>query len=213
MFQKTSYFTILLFALAAITILMVALNGIGFLKLKNLKSMAFQLPELGILTLAMMIAMLTSGINLSIISTANLSGIVMAIILTSLIPPDSPATGGSVWVVLLALLVGIAVGALVGLLNGFLIAVLDISPILATLGTMIMLNGFAVVITKGYVISGFPPLMLAIGNKALFGVPIPMIIFLICAGVMAVILNRTPLGDAHLLVGFKPYCLFILWCR
>lgn len=208
MFRKVSYFTILIFALMAVAIFMVAFNGINFLSFKNLKSMAFQLPELGILTLAMMIAMLTSGINLSIISTANLSGIIMAIILTQWVSPDNPAAG-SFWVVLLAIIVGLAVGALVGLLNGFLIAVLDISPILATLGTMIMLNGFAVVITKGYVISGFPPLMLAIGNKSLLGIPIPMILFLVCSGVMATILNRTPLGTRIYLLGSNPIaCLY-----
>ena len=37
-----------------------------------LQSMAFQMPELGILSLAMMLALLSGGLNLSIIATANL---------------------------------------------------------------------------------------------------------------------------------------------
>jgi simple sugar transport system permease protein len=201
--RKISYFGILLIALAAVTVLMSAFNGIDFLSFRNLKSMAFQMPELGILTLAMMIAMLTSGINLSIIATANLSGIVMALILTQAFPEGSPLAG-SIWVTFLAILAGLIVGAIVGLLNGFLIAVVDISPILATLGTMIMLRGISVVITKGYVISGFSQSMQAIGNKAFMGIPNPMIIFLICAGVMAVILNRTPLGTRIYMMGSNP---------
>lgn len=207
MLRKISYFIILLIALISVTLLMILLNGINFLSLRNLKSMSFQLPELGILTLAMMITMLTSGINLSIIATSNLSGIVMALILTRAVPPESPLAG-SIWITLLAILAGLAVGAMVGSLNGFLIAMVDISPILATLGTMIMIGGISVVITEGYVISGFPQSILTIGNKYLLGIPNPMIIFLICAGVMALILNRTPLGTRIYMIGSNPIACF-----
>ena len=208
MLRKISYFVILILAMVGVTILMMLMNGVDFLSLRNLKSMSFQLPELGILTLAMMIAMLTSGINLSIIATANLSGIVMALILTRVFPAGSPLAG-SIWVSFLAIFAGIAVGAIVGMLNGFLIAVVDISPILATLGTMIMIKGVSVVITEGYVISGFPQLILAIGNKSILGIPNPMLIFLLCAGIMAIILNRTPLGTRIYLLGSNPTaCLY-----
>ncbi len=207
MLRKISYFVILIIALMAVTLLMILLNGIDFLSLRNLKSMSFQLPELGILTLAMMVTMLTSGINLSIIATSNLSGIVMALILTRVVPPESPLAG-SIWITLLAILAGLAVSAIVGSLNGFLIAVVDISPILATLGTMIMIGGLSVVITEGYVISGFPQSILTIGNKYLLGIPNPMIIFLICAGVMALILNRTPLGTRIYMIGSNPIACF-----
>ena len=47
-----------------------------------LQSMAFQLPELGILSLAMMVALLSGGLNLSIIATANLCALTMAWVLT-----------------------------------------------------------------------------------------------------------------------------------
>ena len=174
---------------------------------ENFQSMAYQLPELGILTLAMMIAMLTSGINLSIIATANLSGIVMAMVLTKSVPPES-ALINSPWLVVLAILAGLLVAALVGLINGFLIAVLDISPILATLGMMIMLGGVSLVLTEGYVISGFSPALLSIGNKDIFGIPVPMLIFLACAGAMSVILNKTPLGTRIYLLGSNPVACF-----
>ncbi len=157
--------------------------------------------------LAMMIAMLTSGINLSIIATANLSGIVIALILTTYLSPD--AVGGSTfWVIAIAILAGLIVSALVGALNGFLIAVLEISPILATLGTMIMISGISIVLTEGYVISGFPTAMLAIGNGDLLGIPIPILVFLGCAVIMSVILNNTPLGTRIYLLGSNPIACF-----
>ena len=46
--------------------------------------MAFQMPELGILSLAMMMALLSGGLNLSIIATANLCALTIAFVLTAL---------------------------------------------------------------------------------------------------------------------------------
>lgn len=207
MFRKLSHFTILLAVMILVILLMWGLTGNNFMNPGNFQSMASQMPELGILTLAMMIAMLTSGINLSIIATANLSGIIMAMVLTKTVPPES-AFINSPWLVVIAILAGLLVAVVVGLINGFLIAVLDISPILATLGMMIFLSGLSLVLTQGYVISGFSPVLLAIGNKNILGIPVPMLIFLACAGVMSVILNKTPLGTRIYLLGSNPIACF-----
>lgn len=75
---KKNEITVLLIIMLLVGLLMVMINPRSFLTINNLQSMAFQLPELGILSLAMMIVMLTGGINLSIIATANLSGITAA---------------------------------------------------------------------------------------------------------------------------------------
>jgi simple sugar transport system permease protein len=207
MIRKYSELIVLAIILVVVSLFMWAVNGTNFMLVGNFQSMAFQLPELGILTLAMVFAMLTSGINLSIIASANLSGIVMAIILTRTVPSD--ATGiGIVGIVILAIVAGLATSGLIGLLNGFLIAVLDISPILATLGTMIMGGGLALVLTNGSVISGLPPAMLWIGNGFILGIPVPILIFTACALIMALILRRTPLGTRIHLIGSNPTACF-----
>jgi simple sugar transport system permease protein len=205
--RKFSQFLVLLAVMVFIMLLMWGFTGNDFMNLGNFQSMAYQMPELGILSLAMMIAMLTSGINLSIIATANLSGIVIALILTNILSSDN-SDANTIWVVVLAIFAGLIVSAIIGALNGFLIAVLDISPILATLGTMITVSGISIVLTEGYVISGFPPAMLAIGNGDLLGIPIPILVFLACAGVMSVILNNTPLGTRIYLLGSNPVACF-----
>lgn len=207
MLRKNSELSVLVVMLLAVALLMTLLNGSGFMNLGNIQSMAYQLPELGILTLAMMVTMLTSGINLSIIATANLSGIIMAYILTSTATPGAYGPGG-LWLTVAAILAGLLVSLLVGLLNGYLIAMLDISPILATLGTMTLLTGISVVLTRGYVLSGFPDTMLTIGNEDLLGIPIPFLIFLVCAVIISVILNRTPLGTRIYLIGSNPTACF-----
>lgn len=198
---------VLLSILTGVIVLMWLLNGSDFLSFGNFQSMAYQLPELGLLSLAMMITMLTAGINLSIIASANLSGIIMALILTQTIPPESTGPGG-IGLVLIAILAGLLISALIGLVNGFLVAHLEISPILSTLGTMILVGGLALGITKGYVISGFPPAMLAIGNSSLVGIPFPILIFAVAAIVLNVILRRTPLGARIYLLGSNPTACF-----
>jgi simple sugar transport system permease protein len=94
--------------------------GDRFFSVDTLQSMAFQMPELGILSLAMMLALLSGGLNLSIIATANLTGLTMAFLLTRYIP----GTDGLAWVgvQVVALVAGFAVAALIGLINGFVIA-------------------------------------------------------------------------------------------
>ena len=64
-----------------------------FLSGDTVRAMAFQMPELGILSLAMMVPLMSGGLNLAIIATANLSALVMAGILTHLIQPSSSPMG------------------------------------------------------------------------------------------------------------------------
>ncbi|EEP97083.1 Monosaccharide-transporting ATPase [Yersinia aldovae ATCC 35236] len=111
----------------------------------NFQSIASQIPVAGVLTLAMAITMLTGGINLSIIATANASALVMAWMCTHLEPTFSS--------MVLMLLAGAAVALVVGLINGVLISVVRVSPILATLGIMTLLKGVNVLISKGSAIS------------------------------------------------------------
>src|ERR1700675_852596 len=63
------------------------LSPARFLSMDTVKSMAFQMPELGILSLAMMVPLMSGGLNLAIIATANLSGLVIAAVVTNLIQP------------------------------------------------------------------------------------------------------------------------------
>ena len=192
------------FTLFAILILLVITFSImlpgQFFSLGNFQSMTFQLPELGILTLAMMITMITGGINLSIIASANLSGIIMAMIIKNLIS-EAPSSIETFGIVALAIAIGLAISVVIGFVNGFIISFFGVSAILATLGTSTLLEGIALVVTKGYVISGFPKGLLAIGNESIVGIPIPLIIFIIVAIVVGIVLNKSKLGLSTYMMG------------
>ena len=80
-----------------------------------------QMPELGILTLAVTFALFLGGIDLSVVSTANLSGIIAAMLAVQL----SKNGMDSVGVVLLSYAAALAVGCVCGLLNGCLLYTSD----------------------------------------------------------------------------------------
>lgn len=165
----------------------------------TLQSMAFQLPELGILSLAMMVTLLCGGLNLSIIATANLCALTMAWVLSTQVP----GAQGFMWVgwQLMALMAGLGVAVVVGLVNGLVIAYLGVSPILATLGTMTLCKGLSIGLTRGNVISGFPDPIVFLGNGTLAGVPVPVLIFLALCIPLAVLLNHTPFGHKVYMIG------------
>ena len=97
----------LMLLLVALWVVFAIAIGDRFFSANTLQSMAFQMPELGILSLAMMLALLSGGLNLSIISTANLSGLTIAFLLTRYIPGSQGVAWVSVQV--LAIAAGFAV--------------------------------------------------------------------------------------------------------
>lgn len=185
--------------IVALVLVFGLLLGERLFSVAALQSMAFQLPELGILSLAMMITLLSGGINLAVISTANLCALTMAFILTRFVPGSDGFAW--VWWQVAAVAAGVLVAAAIGLLNGFVIAYLRVSPILATLGTMTLVKGISIGTTRGNVISGFPEPIVFIGNGTVFGVPFALLLFAAAAIPLAVMLNRTPLGTAIYMLG------------
>lgn len=187
----------LLLLLAALCAVFWGLIGRGLFAVTTLQSMAFQLPELGILSLAMMVTLLSGGLDLSIIATADLCALTMAYVLT-----HAPAAG-ALWLLwqVLALGAGAAVAALIGFVNGLIVAYVGVSPILVTLGTMTMVRGLAIGLTHGTVLSGFPAWVVFLGNGAPGGVPMPLLAFCAVTIPMAVMLSRSPLGISVALIG------------
>jgi simple sugar transport system permease protein len=192
--------TLLVPLIAAAVIIFSLLAPSRFLSGDTMRAMAFQMPELGILSLAMMVPLISGGLNLAIIATANLSALVMAAILTHLIQPSSsPLVVAEVF--LLALLAGMMTTLVIGFLTGIIVAFFGVHPILVTLGTMTLVKGVSVLTTSGTVIGGFPPAILFLGNGTLLGIPVSMILFVLCASVVAVLLTHAPFGVSVRLIG------------
>ncbi|MBB3324283.1 ABC transporter permease [Atlantibacter sp. RC6] len=159
----------------------------------NFQSIASQMPILGVLALAMAVTMLTGGINLSIIATMNACALIMAWVATHY-PPGALA-------VVLVLLSGFATALVIGVINGMLIAVVRVSPILATLGIMTLLNGINIVISRGSSITNFPDYILSINSSSILGIPTPLLVFIAVVMVMWIILEKSAFGRTIYLIG------------
>jgi len=181
----------------AVFVLMAILNPDKFITMRNFRSMSYSFPELGLLSLGLTICMITGGIDLSVVGTANLTSVLAAKIMVQMIPADSTSAA----VILLATGVAFIVGIAAGLINGYLISTFHVHPVLVTLGTWQAFSGIAIIITKGYAIPGLPKDFLFVGNGRFLGFPMPLYVFLFFAVVVAVILRRTQFGRSIYLIG------------
>jgi simple sugar transport system permease protein len=168
----------------------------NFLTWANFDSIAFQLPELGLLTLAMLLPIISGGFNLAVIYTANLAGLTLAWVLIQYGGVDAPLGA-----FILGSLAAIAVGALSGCLMGLVIAYVGAHPILVSLAMMIFLRGLGEFLTRGGDISGFPAFLGSIGHGTLLGIPVPMLIFIAAALIWHVLLTRTRHGFSVYMIG------------
>ena len=185
----------LLLILLIVTVLFSFTNS-QFLTAANFNSMAFQLPVLGLLTLAMLAPLLHAGLNLAIIYQANLCGLTLAYFLNM----DGGVDAGFI-TFFFGVLAALIVGAVTGLVMGLVIAYVGAHPILVSLAMMIFLRGLGVFLTSGGDISGFPEFMAPIGHGLIIGIPIPLIIFGFIALIWHVVLNSTRHGFSIYMLG------------
>ena len=185
-----------LLVVLALLVIALGLTTDRFLALPTFTSIAFQLPELGLLTLAMLIPILSGGLNLAITFTANICGLVLASILAA----NGGAEAGAL-VFALGVVAALATGAFVGLVMGLIVAFSGAHPILVSLSMMIFLRGVGEFLTRGGDVSGFPPFVVKIGQGMVLGIPAPLIVFLGAVAVWWLILNRTRLGFSIYMLG------------
>lgn len=173
-----------------------------FATVDTLQSVLLQVPELGLLALAQLLPLISGGINLAIIACTNMAGLAMAWVLTGGLSAFGIDLSGQVGLlIVVALAVGGLVCLLVGLASGWLVANVNAHPILVTLGTMSLVNGVCIWLTRGKPIAGFPEAFQAIGSERLLGLPLPFWIFVVAAAGLGLYLGRTRHGLAVYMVG------------
>lgn len=171
-----------------------------FLCQQTFTSITSQLPELGLLTLAMFLPMLSGGLNLCIIATANLTSLLMAAIFVRYIPLDAGMLV-QIAFLFLALTAAIILASLIGAITGALVAYIGAHPILVTLGTMTLVNGIGISLSRGAAISPVPEVLTLLGRAEIFAIPVPMFLFLFIATALGLLLEKTSLGKSIYMIG------------
>jgi len=198
-FRKDIYMTRLLILMLAWLVFMGVFRPGKFYSLINFQTMTAQFPEFGLMALGIMLCMILGGIDLSVVGVANLAAIASAIALKKMVNAEGDLLSMAIPMVFM---LSIGIGAVTGAFNGFLISVVHIPPILATLGSLELFTGIAIILTKGKAISGIPFSFSETLTNKLFGIiPVQLLVFVVMAMVIAFLINKTTYGRKLYLTG------------
>ncbi|OCK59885.1 ABC transporter permease [Bradyrhizobium sp. LMTR 3] len=161
----------------------------GFIAPGNLLNIVRQASIAGFVALGMSFVILARGIDLSVGSTVALS----SVLLTGLSSTLPPIVGIHV-----ALLAGIAVG----ICNGVLVTKFRFQPIIVTLSTMAIVRGLAMAYSHSRPIFGtLPSVYFELSDGMIFGLPVPMVLFVGASLLAGLVLNYTRTGRQIYQVG------------
>lgn len=161
----------------------VAVASPNFLNSYNLVVVTREASFVGLIALGETLVLLLGGIDLSLGAAAGLCAILSALTLTHLGVPA-----------VVALLASSVFGFVFGLANGFFIAVMRLNPFIVTLASWQVFAGMTLVITHGYPVQPLGADFHWFGTGMLLGVPIPVVIFLALALVLAWMLRFSRFG-------------------
>ena len=157
-----------------------------------------QSAPLMMVALGMTLVIATRGIDLSVGAVMAVSG---AVALTLI---DRSADPGAVGTVLVAIAAGVGIGVVLGMWNGFLVTVLKVQPIVATLVLMLAGRGVALLVTGGFITTVTSPPLKFVASGYLLGLPFALWLSATAVAVVAVVQRRTALGLLTEAVGINP---------
>jgi ribose transport system permease protein len=153
-----------------------------FFTIGNLLSMANQMVEVGLISIAMTVLIISGAIDLSVGSILGLSAIVLGL---------SYQAGLNIW---LSVALALVSGLLCGGVNGLLIARYRMQAIVVTIGTMVMLRGVIYVLSQGRPISGYPDGFYVLGQGTVMDIPLNTILLVLLFVLAYLLMNRSRFG-------------------
>lgn len=185
--------------LALIIVVMIAgfsTRASNFATPGNLATIFNDTSILIILALGQMTVILTKSIDLSV--AANLAFTGMAVAMLDAAYPGLPLA--------LLIVIAIGIGAALGAINGFLVWLLQIPPIVVTLGTLTIYRGMAFVLSGGSWVNAhqMTPDFLGLPRIAVLGMPILSWVAIAIVFLIWFVLTRTPFGRSTYAAGGNP---------
>lgn len=157
----------------------------------NLQTTALNSVILLCLALGLAPVIMTSDIDLSVVGTLALVGVIIG---------DMTSHGTNTW---LAIACGLAIALVCGLANGLLVVLFDLPALAVTLGTLGAYTGASFLILKGLAISTFPSVIVSMGSSNVTGtqVPFAVVLLLVFAAIMSFLLHGTLFGKSVFAIG------------
>ncbi len=173
---------VILFALACLFIP-------NFSSLINMKGLGLAVSMTGMVACGMLFCLAAGEFDMSVGSIVACSGVTCAVAINA---TESITMG---------IFAGLGVGLLFGLINGFVVARFKINALITTLATMQMARGMGYIISDGKAVGISEESFFDIGNSALFGIPTPVWITIVCFLLFGLLLNKTTFGRNTLSIG------------
>jgi ribose transport system permease protein len=184
--RLTSHQTFWVFVAALLACLALTLLTDTFATERNLFNVSRNFAFVGIIAIGMTAVIASGGIDLSVGSTVVLSAMVVAVLMSGGMP---------IWIgVPAALLAALMVGAA----NGVLIAYAGMPPFVVTLGSLSVIRSLAMVLSDNKMIYEFGPdtaTLLGLGGGSTLGLPNPLIVLAVLAGVTGFLFKWTRWGQ------------------
>ena len=175
----------IVFGITAVLILFLSTTLPGFMTLGNLFTLARNISILGILALGMAVVVIGRGIDLSQIATLACSSAIAVTLINAGYPT------------VLALGLGLVLAVAIGVMNGYLVSVIEIPALFTTLASGLLVLG----ITRALVVPHYQVFLqpgheafLKLGGNLPGGLPVPIIVFAICAVLLHLFLSRFVVG-------------------
>jgi ribose transport system permease protein len=166
-----------------------AIFASGFASLANLLNIGVQSSILLLLALPMTFIIMTEGLDLSMGAVLGLTGVVLASVLV----------GGSGLATALTAALGVGLGF--GIANGLLVVKLGLPPFVATLGTLGIAQGIALVMTNGESVVGIGPGLPRLYASTWLGIPFSVAVAILIYVLFHFLLYYTRFGNYVFAIG------------
>jgi ribose transport system permease protein len=159
----------------------------------NIKAIFVQMSVIAIIAVGETMVIITAGIDLSVSTVVALSGTMAALLIVQ-----------KGFGVPLGFVSGVLIGGLVGLLNGILVTRLLLPPFIATLGTLSVAGGVALLVTNGEAVYGLPASFTDLGTTSIGPIPWPVVVMIAVAIFGYFVMGHTTLGRSAYAIGSNP---------
>lgn len=161
----------------------------GFFSIRNMEGLGLAVSTIGIVACTMLFCLASGDFDLSIGSVLACSGVVAARVT---VDTDN---------VLIGMAAGVLTGGLVGVVNGVVIAFFNINALIATLATMQIVRGLALLVADGKSVAVSNEAFSALGTSSFLGVPMPVLILIAFFILFGFLLGWTTFGRNTLAIG------------
>jgi len=169
-----------------------------FFSVLNLVPMLNNLSFIGIVAAVLTMVMVSGEIDFSIGGNIGLTAVLTAFLLARGLPG---------WLVVI---IALCAGGLMGTFNGFLVTIVGVNSIIATIGTMFVWRGIGYTLSNGESILAMNSVIDYIGRGFLFKViPFPIVLLIIIFVITYIIMNLSKWGRRIYAIGTNPMASYL----